>query len=291
MNQASRYIFELYYYLLNFRDTLEFVLPKDHSKKIYDQRKAVIENGIKENTPLGQFLLQNKENGEKIKENINNVLTDLYAEDSTVLVPNGDLIRVDHTQHLKIYQSIIGLAEQLRDIVYGYINFARGRNELEESIFDLVKKDEVLYRTIVVMLIMRDFEKSFGEFQKVMSENGGKPSPQSNFIVQNEISIMSNLIRFSRQHTHATDNTTLDLLDKVNQVIEMAEGRRDRRNNKSFKELFDEINTDISKYLSSVESLWKNAYDKVLKEVIEFQNSNKKENENLKTFDSNANEA
>lgn len=280
MNQASQYIFNLYHYLLNFRDTLEFVLPREHSKQIYDQRKTVIENGIKENTPLGNFLTQNKENGDKIRESITNVINELYSDDSSVLIVNGDSIRVDHTQHLKIYESVIGVAEQLRDIVYGYINFARGRQELENDILDLVKKDEVLYRIIVVMLIMRDFEKSFAEFQKVMTENGGKPSPQSNFIVQNEINVMSNLVRFSRQHTHATDNVTLDLLDKVNQVIEMCEGRRDRRDNKPFKELFEELNVEISNYLSSVEKEWKIAYDKVLKEIIELENQRRNSSNN-----------
>lgn len=281
MNQASRYIFNLYHYLLNFRDTLEFALNREHTKQIYDQRKFIIENGIKENTPLGNFFAQNKENEaniKQLKEGINNVIDELYSDDSNVISVSNDVVRVDHTQHTKIYELVIPTAEKLRDVVYGYINFARGRNELENDILDLVKKDEVLYRTIVVMLLLSDYIKSFQEFQKVMSESGGKPTPQSNYIVQNELLKLAGLIRSSRFSTHATDNTTLDLLDKVNQIIEMCEGRRDRRDNKSFGDLFKEVQSEIQKYLSTVEPVWKNAYDKVLKEVIELDNKNRQNN-------------
>ena len=63
-----------------------------------------------------------------------------------------------------------------------------------------------------------------------MAESQGKPTPQSNFIVQNEIVKMAGFLRFSRQHVRATDNETLDLLDDTLKVIEMTEGRRDRLN-------------------------------------------------------------
>lgn len=274
MNQASQYIFNLYHYLLNLRDTLEFTLPRDHELAMYEQRKRVLKMGIEKGSALGNFLEQNKEQGEKIRKNLEDFIDDVYGDNSTVLIISNDKVRVDHTQHLKIYEYVVGNAEAIRDIVYGYINFARSRNELEPEMSELMKKDEVLYRTILAMLVMRDFEKSFAEFQKVMGENQGKPSPQSNFIVQNEINKMSGFIRFSRQHCHATDNKTLDLLDEVNEVIEMCEGRRDRREKTpgvlySFKEVFDNINSKLNEYLREVEPVWKECFDKIFNEAIE----------------------
>lgn len=274
MNQASQYIFNLYHYLLNLRDTLEFTLPRDHELAMYEQRKRVLKMGIEKGSALGNFLEQNKEQGDKIRKNLEDFIDDVYGDNSTVLMVSNDKVRVDHTQHLKIYEYVVGNAEAIRDIVYGYINFARSRNELEPEMSELMKKDEVLYRTILAMLVMRDFEKSFAEFQKVMGENQGKPSPQSNFIVQNEINKMSGFIRFSRQHCHATDNKTLDLLDEVNEVIEMCEGRRDRREKTpgvqfSFKEIFDNINNKLNEYLKEVEPVWKECFDKIFNEAIE----------------------
>ena len=124
-------------------------------------------------------------------------------------------------------------------------------------------------RTVLAMLVMRDFEKSFGEFQKVMSESKGQPTPQSNFIVQNEIMKMSGFLRFSRAHAHCTDNETLDLLDEVNAVVEMTEGRRDRRDNKSFKDIFEDINKKLNAHVAKYEPQWKAAYDGLFKQMVE----------------------
>ena len=243
LNQTNQYIFNIYHYLLNLRDTLEYTLDREHPKAIYDQRKTVLTKGIEKGSALGNFFENNKEQGDKIKEKLNEFLNDIYADDSTILTVTAEnTIRVDHTQHVKLYDQVVGLQESIRDILYGYMQYARQQNAEEQEMVQLVKLDEIMTRTVLAMLVMRDFEKSFGEFQKVMSESQGKPTPQSNFIVQNEIVKMAGFLRFSRAHAHCTDNETLDLLDEVNATIEMTEGRRDRRDNKSFKEIFDNIN-------------------------------------------------
>ena len=105
----------------------------------------------------------------------------------------------------------------------------------------------------------------------MMSESQGKPTPQSNFIVQNELFVLSKLMRDSRQHIHITDNETLDLLDDVNKVIEMTEGRRDRPGAKGFKEIFENINQRLSEYVNRIEPQWKAAYDAGVKEMMEDQ--------------------
>jgi hypothetical protein len=87
------------------------------------------------------------------------------------------------------------------------------------------------------MLLFKDYEKSFIEFNKLMNESKGKPTPQSNFIVQNELAKISGFVRFSRQHARCKDNATLDILDEgINQK------------NKEIKKDFieDDINDNIA---------------------------------------------
>ena len=270
LNGTNQYIFNIYHYMLNLRDTMEYTIDREHSKELYEQRKTVLTKGIEQGSALGNFFENNKEQGDKIKEKINEFLNDIYADDSTVLKlsENGKL-RVDHTQHVKIFEQVIGLQESIRDILYGYMNFARSKNESNQDMVNLVTLDERLTRVVIAMLVMREFEKSFGEFQKVMAESKGQPTPQSNFIVQNEISKMASLMRFSRAHAHCTDNETLDLLDDVNKVIEMTEGRRDRRDNKSFQDIFNDINRRLGDMVAKLEPQWKNCYENVFKQVVE----------------------
>ena len=268
MNQTSHYIFNLYHYLLNLRDTLEYTLDREHEQTLYDQRKEVLTKGLEENTALGNFFKNNQEQGEKITAKLKEFLEDVYGDESTILTVSGGKVRVDHTQNIKIFDYVVGLSESIRDIVYGYLNYAKTNHEDEPIISDLVALDDRFYRVLLAMLVMREFEKSFGEFQKVMSETKGQPSPQSNFIVQNEIMKLANMLRFSREHHHCTDNETLDLLDKVNATLEMTEGRRDRRDDRSFKDLFDELNKDLSASVGKNENAWKTLFQTALKEAL-----------------------
>jgi len=275
MNKQSQYIFGLYQFLLNVRDTLEYTINRDHDLRTYEERKKIILHNVnEEGSYFGNFVLNNKEQTEKIIANLKEFIEDFYSDQSTVLMVAGDKVRVDYTQNIKIFESTIQIAESLRDILYAYINHARGTKELDPLIADLVKKDEKLYRSIVNMLVMQEFQKSFGEFQKVMSESKGQPTPQSNFIVQNELVKLSSLIRFSRAHAHCTDNETLDMLDRTNAILEMTEGKRDRRDGKSFKELFEIMNKEAVEAVRVTEIAWKEQFDKVVKDVLASQAEN-----------------
>jgi len=269
MNQTSQYIFNLYHYLLNLRDTLEYTINREHSKQLYDQRKMVLTKGLDKGAALSNFLDNNPETGNKIREKLNEFINDVYGDDSTILTVTGETVRVDYTQNIKIMDYVTGLSESLRDIIHGYLNFARGNNELEESISNLVMLDDRLYRDVLAMLALNEYQKSFGEFQKVMNESQGKPTPQSNFIVQNEIGKLAGFIRFSRDHHRVMDNETLDVLDKVNALLEMTEGRRERRDNKGFNDLFKEAGEAIKANVAKAEGEWKPAFEACFKDFIE----------------------
>ena len=272
MNKQNQYIFGLYQFLLNLRDTLEYTSNRDHELRAYEERKRIITNNVnEENSVFGNFVANNKEQTEKLMETLKTFIEDFYSDQSTVLMVSGDKVRVDYTQNIKIFEETIQVAESLRDVLYAYVNHAKGNKDLDSGLDELIKRDERLYRSIVNMLVMQEFQKSFGEFQKVMGESQGKPTPQSNFIVQNELVKLSSLIRFSRQHAHCTDNETLDMLDRTNAVLEMTEGRRDRRDNKSFKEIFEILNKEAVEAVRKYETAWKEQFDIVIRAVIESQ--------------------
>ena len=271
MNNFSLYTFRLYHYLLTVRDTLEYSIKRPHKVEIYETRKNILKDNLQEGTPFGDFLKNNGENGDKIREKVNSFIEELYSENSTILVPSGEEVRVDIAQIVTLYDMTVGVTETLRDIVYQYINYGTQNKEIDPLIVQLMAEDEKMYRIILFMLVMRSFQESFGEFQKVMNESQGKPTPQSNFIVQNELVRMAEFLRFSRQHTRSIDNETLDLLDETIKVIQMTEGRRERPNNRSFKDIFDELNNKLNSAAAKYEAAWKQTYQKVVEEVTKSQ--------------------
>ena len=271
MNNFSLYTFRLYHYLLTLRDTLEYTIKREHKVEVYENRKKILKENLEEGTPFGDFLKNNGETGDKIREKVSQFIEDLYSENSTILTPSGDTVRVDFAQAVTLFDMVVGLTETLRDIVYQYIAYGQNNKEIDPMIVGLVSDDERMYRVVLSMLIMRTSQESFAEFQKVMGESQGKPTPQSNFIVQNELMKLSGFLRFSRQHTRATDNETLDLLDDTLKVIEMTEGRRQRPDNKGFKEIFDDLNAKLNNTAAKFENIWKNTYQRVVNEVTKNQ--------------------
>lgn len=267
MNNFSLYTFRLYHYLLTVRDTLEYSIKRDHSVEVYNNRKKILEDNLQEGTPFGDFLKNNGEAGDKIREKVSTFINDLYSAESTILVPAGDKVRVDYGQMVTLFDMTVGVAETLRDIVFQYLQYGINNKEIDSLLVKLIDEDEKMYRVVLAMLAMRVFEESFAEFQKVMSESNGQPTPQSNFIVQNELAKLAGFLRFSRQHAHCTDNETLDLLDETNRVLEMTEGRRQREEGKGFKEIFDNLNKKLNDYTAKSEATWKATYQKVVEEV------------------------
>ena len=277
MKNINQYNFDIIHVATHLRDTLEYVLPREHDLKVFEQRKDVLTKGLTPETPLGKFLEANKDKFEETIKLYNELLEDVYGENSTIITKtNEGKLRVDHSQHLRIYELVVGIMEPLRDVIYFHLNLARRQNEQEAIIEDLMPIDDRYYRLFTYLLMMQDFQKSFFEFQKVMGENQGKPSPQSNFIVQNELSHYAKLLRDVRSHNHCTDNDTLDALDKCLQVVEMSEGRRDRRDNKNFPDLFKEALDQVNALVVLTGPKWQEAFNKALQEMLKDIRNNQK---------------
>ena len=269
MKNINQYNFDIIHVATHLRDTLEYVLPREHDEKIFNQRKEVLTKGLSKETPLGKFLEANKDKFTDLLKNYDELLDEVYGDNSTILVKTADgKIRVDHSQHLRIYELVTSMMEPIRDIIYFHVNLARKQNENEPVIEELMPYDDRQYRLFAFLLMMQDFQKSFFEFQKVMGEAGGKPTPQSNFIVQNELSVYAKMLRNIREHTRFTDNETLDVLDKCLQVVEMSEGRRDRRDNKNFPDLFKEALEGVNAKFTLNGPKWQEKFNKALQEML-----------------------
>ena len=269
MKNINQYNFDIIHVATHLRDTLEYVLPREHDEKVYNQRKEVLTKGLSKETPLGKFLEANKDKFTELLKNYDELLEEVYGDNSTILMKTAEgKIRVDHSQHLRIYELVTSMMEPIRDVIYFHVNLARKQNENEPVIEELMPYDDRQYRLFAYLLMMQDFQKSFFEFQKVMGEAGGKPTPQSNFIVQNELAKYARMLRNIREHTRFTDNETLDVLDKCLQVVEMSEGRRDRRDNRNFPDLFKEALDGVNAKFTLNGPKWQEKFNKALQEML-----------------------
>ena len=48
----------------------------------------------------------------------------------------------------------------------------------------------------------------------------------------------------------------------------MTEGRRDRRDNKSFQDIFNDINRRLSDHVAKLEPEWKKVYEELFKQMV-----------------------
>lgn len=286
MNNISKSIATLIHYNVLVRDTLEYTLnKKDYSLQLFNYKKNGLKIELDQETPLKIFIEKNGEQGQKLKDKILEMYNRVYDDKSTIIHVSPEGLRVDSAQNLTILELIIPLHEELFKIINAHLDFARKENQFEEQIANLVKLDEKFYRGILFMSLVPELERLFIDYNKARSEAKGEITPQSNFI-QNDLNKIVGLFGFSRQNARITDREYTDLLDKVYDVIEEIEGRRDLREGHSFQNDFAEVKQEVSKYIAENEPIWKTEYDKVMNELVQeakaAQEANAKNNETSK---------
>ena len=282
LNDTSLRILDLTNVLKTLRETMEYAIPRDHEISVYQQRKQILSSLKDENSFIGRFIKENEDKLKEFKERYLEFLDEIYGESSTVLTvgETDKFVRVDHTQHIKIFDYVVYLSETIRDIMYSHVAYARNNKQEEALTLEVVGLDEHFDRVLKTFLLLQEYQKSFAEFQKVMSETKGQPSPQSNFIVQNELAKLASMIRFVRSHIHCTDNRTLDDLDEVLELLEMSEGRRDRRDNKPFNDFFKSCFDKLAAYANELAPQYQQKFQGAMKEMVETINAARASKEN-----------
>lgn len=278
MNETSRFTFEITNVIKGVRDTLLFILPNELNVNFYENTKKVCQSPIDENMLVGKIIKSNEDKLAEFIKRYKEFMDDVYGENSTILTKTSEgNIRVDHTQNITILKHVIFLSETLRDILAANIQQGMAKKEFEAPFVKYLDFEERFDRAVKFFLVIREYEKSFGEFQKVMSESKGQPTPQSNYIIQNELNILANAIRLLRDHCRMTDNATLDKYDDVVELLQMCEGRRERRDGKPFPELFKSVVTPLGELVNSLDKAYQENYQIFLKEIIAFINKAKEE--------------
>lgn len=286
MENASIGTYTLIRYNFLIRETLEYCLKKNEYKvEAFKLRKQGILFEIENPTLLKQYLDKGGENGEKVIQNIKDFYAEIYGDESTIVRNAEDGLRVDHAQHLKIYEMVLPIHEQIQRFIDSRIKYAREHNILEQNIEDLWKADERFYRGLVFLTAMNDLEALFIDFGKAMAENKGQPSPQSNFI-QNDINKLTSLINFSKTNANIPETDYHVVADQVTAVIEMMYHKRELPQGKQFKEVFQELRNGIRGYIAATEQAWiklfvptEQDFESKMKEVQE--EAAKKKDENL----------
>lgn len=274
MNNLSLSIVTLLHYNVIVRDTLEYALNRQtYAVQAFNYKKKGLMVEIEQPTALKQFIDKNQEIGKKVTDEINALYAAVYNDDSTICKVAGEELRVDQSQHMAIYDTVLPLHEDVKRIVDAHLGFARKNNLLEDDLMKLVTADERMYRGVAFLCLFRDLEALFVEYNKARNEAKGAITPQSNF-VQGELLKIVKHIQFVKEHQSATDTEYWDVVDYVIRTVDQTSGKRALPQGKTFKDIFEEGRKLISGYLAKAEESWKKLYEPAVKELIDKSKAN-----------------
>ena len=271
MNDATRFIMGIYQVSLMVRDTLEYVQGRpEHDVNFYNHRKQIINHGLVENSPLSHFLAQNGEIGEKIRANINEFIEFAYSEDSTYITLENGKIIVDHAQDLKALDYVIGLRETLMDIVKKFAEKTNSEGNLEPQLANLIALDESFYRVLGSLIVFDLTHKAFLEFNKAMHENGGKPSPQSNFVI-NDLKRLVGFTKFIHEHKANADEKYEKAYESNFTCLNYMEGSKPLPEGSNMKSEIEAVHNTYVTLLQEREAPWRSVYSSVWNELVGYE--------------------
>lgn len=266
--QVSKVIVSFIYYNSLVRDTLEYTLVKlDYNPDFFKYKQNGIINEPKVNSPLHNFIATNGEKGQEFLKRLEDFGEKIYGENSTILHLASDGLRVDHGQHLAIFESVMPLHDEISQIINLHYEFAKKEGKAEEVVEQLIKADERFYRGIVLMTISLELQRQFEEFNKIMNENKGQKSASSNYVEQ-ELSKLVALYERSKALAKCTDELYTVALDHVGNMIEMMRGKRDLPAGKNFPEVFKESQEKCRAFVTDAEPKWKELYEPCVRILV-----------------------
>jgi len=272
MNQTTRYVMDIYQVSVIIRDTLEYVIPKNEGYRtdIYKQRKQIIQTALNERHALSRFLAENKEAGEKIRQNITDFYDLIYGDESRAVFLENEKVIVDTGYTTQLLDYVVGLHETLNDICNGFVKFAKDNNAYEEQLENLIVKENAFYRCVSSMVITDQIHRLFVEFNKAMHESKGENTPTSNFI-SNDLRKNIGFFKFVEEHANYDDDIYKLAVSKTKFVIDCMGG----------KEKIDDTGEGLRKEILNLHELWmktvvlteaewKNAYQAIVQDLINY---------------------
>ena len=253
-------------------NTLEYAMKKEsYDVNAYKARKEIITTEITQNTPLKNCCEHSGEAGENLLKKINELLSSIYSEDSTIVKvsQDGQELRVDYSKAITIFEAVMPIHEEVRKIISAHVSAAVKEEKYDEPSFqDVIVKEEYFYRGLVNMLMLEELDHQFAEYNKARQEAKGGITAQSNFI-QNDINRLVKLFQFSRENAAVRSADYYEVIDPLFALIEMTGGRRDLPQGKNFADMFIATKQICRERTAKWEEAWKGVYDPFMKHFTE----------------------
>lgn len=269
MNQISEVLATLEHYKVAIRDTLEYTLTKDsYDITAFNEKKRSVLIELEQPTPLKSIINNSGENGQKLEKLIRDFYDQVYGEHSTILKAAEDGLRVDHAQHIAIFQGVLPIHENIEAMVKGILADAH-KNNVDVATAEAVDKaEERLYRAVAYLSLTNHLIKLFGDYNQARREAKGEESAASKFI-GNDINQVINLLQSVRANSNMTDERYMYVQDKVFTLIEYMTGRRDLPMGKGFGDAIRETQDAIGSFVREVEPEFRTVYVPFINELVE----------------------
>ncbi len=268
MNQISEVITTLIHYKVVVRDTMEYTLSKDqYDVALFNEKKRSVLVELNEPTPLRSIIDNSNETGKKFEEMVRNWYDQVYGDNSTILKLADDGLRVDHAQHLAIFQGVVPIHENVEAMIQGIINDAHNRSIDVKAAQEVDLAEERLYRAVAYMTLTNELVKLFGDYNQARRDANGAETAASKFI-GNDISAVINLLSQVRGNSKLTDNTYMTMQDKIFDLVEHMTGRRDLPAGKNFGQVIQDTQQTIANYVKEVEPAFRTVYVPLINELI-----------------------
>lgn len=268
METVNRVITSLVYFNSLVRDTLEYTIPREeYNLNFYNYKKNGVNNETKINSPLKAFIDQNGEKGQKLLKDIEEFADEFYSDHSTVIKLVDGKIEVDHAQNIEIFDRVIPLHENLKNVILFHVEYAKKNNlALDSKIEKLIDADEKYYRAVVYVTLIEEIKRQFDEYNQVRRDAKGEKTPQSNFIEED----LNKLVRacyFIKQQSTLNTKNYADCLDFLQKYIDVISGKNPPEEGKKIEDYFTDARMAFTFLIEEGEKEWRAAYEPCMNEL------------------------
>jgi hypothetical protein len=284
MNNRTHFTLSFYHLNLAIRDTLEYVQTRQsYPLASWESKKRTLEMVMKENSPLYGFCANNGENGQKIMDAVKELYDTVYGDDKTYISIEGDQAKPDHAQNIKVLDMIIPLRQTFTNVMKQYFQAQKEDNSFEQEAEDIVKLEDNFYRVIISFILSQlIYSEKFVEFNRIMRENNGVATPESN-LVSNE------LVKLIQMYGYIKSNVNEDFEDfkQADEImakgISYITGQAPIPAGSSHKQEEEFITRNWFNLVAKYEPIWQQKHAEIWKQLNDFENAERAKRENTQT--------
>lgn len=267
-----------YLYLKNIREMLEYAFnSKNKTKEDYEAKKKIFEQAINEKGLLSEVVLKNNpEQAEKIKETYEDFLYDVF-NDRVITFDNEKMI-FDSAMRMNYFKSIFQVRELYNSITYSQIDYAKKTygEKYDNAIEDLLVKEDLLYRSVFLVVLHTAIRDSFLDFVKEMNDSKGQANPQTNFITNVLTQYLQMSMAIMDNNHSITNKEFVEATHRLKTAIDAITGKLGKKNMQDQENYFVLAKEAIDKSVLFAEEAWRDVYNPLIKETIEFEKTLKK---------------